>query len=77
VNDYFPAIEAATPGSGVYLNEMDPLYKGDWKKSMYGANYERLLDIKHAHDPEKLMYAHFAVGADEFRIDGTGRLCEA
>lgn len=34
-----PAIEAATPGSGVYLNEMDPWYEGDWKTEMYGVNY--------------------------------------
>ncbi|KAL9030702.1 MAG: hypothetical protein Q9196_001200 [Gyalolechia fulgens] len=77
VNDYFPALEAATPRSGVYLNEMDPLYQGDWKGTMYGANYDRLLQIKHAHDPYQLMYAHFAVGADEFTFDQSGRLCRA
>ena len=76
VTKYFPAIEAATPGSGVYLNEMDPLYKGNWKESMYGANYNRLLQIKHVHDPNHLMYAHFAVGADEFTLDNSGRLCK-
>lgn len=75
VREYFPAMEAATPGSGVYLNEIDPLYQGDWKKTMYGPNYERLLDIKHRHDPHKLMYAPFAVGADEFTLDRAGRLC--
>ena len=77
VNEYFPAIEAATPGSGVYLNEMDPLYKGDWKETMYGANYDRLLQVKHEYDPHYLMYAHFAVGADEFTLDSSGRLCRA
>lgn len=77
VHEYFPAIEAATPGSGVYLNEMDPLYRGNWKETMYGANYDRLLQIKHAHDPHHLMYAHFAVGADEFTLDNDGRLCKA
>jgi FAD/FMN-containing dehydrogenase len=75
VDEYFPAIEAATPGSGVYLNEMDPLYKGDWKETMYGVNYNRLLEIKKAHDPNHLMYAHFAVGADEYTLDNSGRLC--
>ncbi|KAI6754910.1 hypothetical protein HG530_012662 [Fusarium avenaceum] len=77
VNEYFPAMEAATPGSGVYLNEMDPLYQGEWKDTMYGPNYERLLEIKHRHDPDKLMYAPFAVGADEFTLDDEGRLCAA
>ncbi|KAL6409933.1 fad-dependent isoamyl alcohol [Ilyonectria robusta] len=54
---------------------MDPLYEGDWKGNMYGSNYERLLSIKHKYDPHRLMYAHFAVGADEFTFDEGGRLC--
>lgn len=77
VEEFFPAVEAATPGSGVYLNEMDPWYSGDWKQTMYGVNYERLLRIKHEHDPHRLMYGHFAVGADEFVLDNQGRLCRA
>ena len=72
---YMPAVEAATPGSGVYLNEMDPGYIGDWKESMYGSNYDRLLSIKHQHDPSHLFYGYHAVGADEFSVDGSGRLC--
>lgn len=75
VDQHIPALEAATPGSGIYLNEMDPLYHGDWKETMYGANYGRLLDIKRANDPSHLMYAHFSVGADEFYTDPDGRLC--
>lgn len=75
VEQHIPAMEAATPGSGTYLNEMDPLYNGDWKGAMYGANYGRLLEIKHANDPAHLMYGHFSVGADEFYTDHDGRLC--
>ncbi|KAI0469091.1 putative FAD-dependent isoamyl alcohol oxidase [Xylaria cf. heliscus] len=75
VSTYAPPIEAVTPGSGVYLNEVDPWYKGDWKQEMYGENYDRLLDIKHKYDPNLLLYGHFAVGSDEFTIDGDGRLC--
>ncbi|KAH7318292.1 putative FAD-dependent isoamyl alcohol oxidase [Stachybotrys elegans] len=75
VSVHVPAIEAATPGSGVYLSEVDPLYRGDWKQTMYGSNYERLLRIKHAHDPHHLLYGHFAVGSDELSIDSHGRLC--
>ncbi|KAF2850025.1 FAD-binding domain-containing protein [Plenodomus tracheiphilus IPT5] len=75
VAKHIPALEAATPGSGSYLNEMDPLYKGDWKKTMYGANYNRLLKIKRKYDPHHQMYAKFAVGSDEFSIDQSGRLC--
>ena len=75
VDIYAPAWDAATPGSGVYLNEVDSSYKGDFKKNMYGANYPRLLNIKHQYDPHHLFYGHFAVGSDEFTTDGSGRLC--
>lgn len=77
VSVHAPAIDAATPGSGVYLNEVDPWYQGDWKDTMYGVNYDRLLDIKHKYDPDYLLYGHFAVGGDEFVIDDGGRLCRA
>lgn len=75
VNVHTPMLEEATPNSGVYLNEIDPLYKGDWKAEMYGAGYARLLDIKHQYDPDHLLYGQFAVGSDELFIDGSGRLC--
>ena len=73
VDVFAPLIEAATPGSGVYLNEMDPLYKGDWKYTMYGDNYPRLLEVKHKYDPNHTIYGHFTVGSDELTIDGSGR----
>ncbi|KXX75975.1 Bifunctional solanapyrone synthase [Madurella mycetomatis] len=76
VNDLLPALEAATPGSGLQ-NELDPTYKGDWKQGLYGAHYDRLLEIKHKYDPDHLMYGLFAVGSDEFVLDGRGRLCRA
>ena len=74
---YTPLVEAATPDSGVYLNEMDPWYEGSWKQEMYGDGYSQLLDTKHKFDPDQLLYGHFAVGSDEFSIDGSGRLCTA
>lgn len=76
VRDIFPALEAATPGGGV-LNEIDPTYEGDWKEAFFGSNYDRLLEIKHAYDPDNVLYGLFAVGSDESRIDGRGRLCRA
>ena len=75
VEVHMPAIEAATPGAGVYLNEMDPWYRGDWKVSLYGANYDRLLGIKHKYDPFHVFWGNFSVGSDELVIDGSGRLC--
>lgn len=75
VEDVMPAIEAATPGGGVYLNEMDPWYKGDWKRELYGVNYERLLDTKHKYDPENVFWGTFLVASDELSVDEEGRLC--
>lgn len=75
VDVYAPAWDAATPGSGVYLNEVDSWYEGDFKQTMYGANHPRLLNIKHQYDLYHLFYGHFIVGSDEFTTDGSGRLC--
>ncbi|KAK6066555.1 FAD-dependent isoamyl alcohol oxidase (FAD binding domain protein) [Seiridium cupressi] len=75
VEDNIPAIETATPGSCIYLNEVDPWYKGDWKQEFYGVNYDRLLKIKHEYDPDHLIYGHFAVGSDESMVQSDGRLC--
>ncbi|KAJ5113436.1 FAD-dependent isoamyl alcohol oxidase [Penicillium angulare] len=75
VDFHAPAMDAATPGSGVYMNEVDPLYKGDWKEAMYGVNYDRLLAIKNKYDPDHMLFGHMSVGSDEFRFDERGRLC--
>jgi FAD/FMN-containing dehydrogenase len=77
VEVYAPALEAATPGGGVYLNEMDPWYQGDWKTTLFGENYDRLLDIKHTYDPSHTFWGNFTVGSDELFLDGSGRLCQA
>lgn len=74
VDDLLPALEAATPG-GAVLNEVDPTYHGDWKDTFYGSNYGRLLEIKHAYDPDYIMYGLYAIGSDEFVIQSDGRLC--
>jgi FAD/FMN-containing dehydrogenase len=73
---HMPAIEAASPGGGVYLNEMDPLYQGDWKQSLFGANHDKLLEIKHKYDPEHLLWGGFTIGSDERVLQGDGRLCK-
>lgn len=75
-----PAIEAATPGGGAYLNEADPLVypAGDvdkWQREFYGDNYARLLEVKEKWDPDSVFYAFSAVGSEKFAEDGSGRLC--
>ncbi|KAK3689262.1 putative FAD-dependent isoamyl alcohol oxidase [Podospora appendiculata] len=70
-----PAIERATPGGAVYLNEMDPWYRGEWKRMLFGGNYERLARVKRRYDPLGVFWGNFSVGSDAFEIDGAGRLC--
>ncbi|KAK5992006.1 Bifunctional decalin synthase calF [Cladobotryum mycophilum] len=71
-----PALEAATPGSGTYLNEANFAQKG-WQKQFYGSNYNRLRSIKGKYDPQNVFYAVTAVGSEAYVVDGSGRLCKA
>ncbi|KKY39953.1 putative fad-dependent isoamyl alcohol [Diaporthe ampelina] len=77
VGQILPAIDAATPGAGSYLNEIEAEYRGDWKNELYGVNYDPLLSIKDKYDPAHLFYAHFAVGMDYWTVGSGGRLCRA
>lgn len=69
---------AAGEAAGTYMNEAtwDNAY---WKEDYFGANYERLLGVKEAWDPEGVFWANAAVGSDvNWRAegeDGSGRLC--
>ena len=75
VNTLMPQLEAATPGAGTYLNEINAQWKGDWVKELYGVNYERLLQIKNKYDPDHVFYAHTAIGSKSWVKDGDGRIC--
>ncbi|CAN9123231.1 unnamed protein product [Alternaria alternata] len=77
-----PAIEAATVGSGAYLNEADPLVypPGDaekWQTAFFGTNYERLKEVKRAWDPKSVFYAYASPGSEDWSTDAEGRLCRA
>lgn len=69
-----PIIEAATPGSGAYLNEAD-FRQPDWQEAFFGSNYEELLRIKKKWDPRGLFYSVATVGSEAFTVRGDGRLC--
>ncbi|KAK0702405.1 hypothetical protein B0H67DRAFT_614299 [Lasiosphaeris hirsuta] len=71
-----PALEAATPGSGTYLNEAN-FQQANWQTQFYGSSYNRLKQIKKKYDPKGLLYATTAVGSDDWVIDGSGRVCRA
>ncbi|KKY37574.1 putative isoamyl alcohol [Diaporthe ampelina] len=73
-DEIVPPIEAATPGGGNYVNEVD-FNIADWKEKFFGANYDRLLQIKRRWDPTGVFYALKTVGSDAWNVAADGRMC--
>ncbi len=69
-----PALQSATPGAGMYLNEAN-FREPNWQHEFYGQNWPRLSTIKKQVDPNELLYARTAVGSEAWAEDGNGRLC--
>lgn len=69
-----PVIEAATPGSGAYMNEAD-FQQPHFQEAFYGSNYGRLRAIKNVLDPDGLLYGHTAVGSETWTVAEDGRMC--
>lgn len=60
----FRFFEALRPHfSGAYVNYIDPL-QSDWPRMYYGANYERLLDIKRRMDPDNFFAFQQGIGSN-------------
>jgi FAD/FMN-containing dehydrogenase len=74
MGEIMPALVAATPGSGIYLNEGN-FQQVDWQSEFYGENYPALARIKARYDPDGLFFATTAVGSEDWILDGDGRLC--
>ena len=80
-----------TPNGGSYLNEVKaaPLvrlcsltdkkqalpYEQDWQGAFWGDNYERLLEIKRAVDPDDVLWCFPCVGHDTWEQLSSGQLC--
>ncbi|KAF9254073.1 hypothetical protein L218DRAFT_887159, partial [Marasmius fiardii PR-910] len=60
---YDAALKKLAPNPGAYVNEADS-NEPDFEKAIYGANYNRLLDIKDRWDPEQVLYGSIVVGGD-------------
>ncbi len=52
----------AAPQAGSYANEADYFQK-NWQQAFWGANYPRLLAIKHRYDPNNIFNCHHCVGS--------------
>ncbi|KAK0744880.1 hypothetical protein B0T21DRAFT_281433 [Apiosordaria backusii] len=71
-----PAMDAATPGGGAYLNEAN-YQQEDWQEQFYGLeNYKNLRNVKDKWDSMGVFYAMTAVGSEDWEIDGDGRICK-
>ncbi|CAJ0550202.1 Ff.00g101320.m01.CDS01 [Fusarium sp. VM40] len=63
-----------SPDTGAYVNEALP-FEPDWQHTFWGSNYERLLAIKKAVDPEDVFWCLPCVGSDKWEQKSNGRLC--
>lgn len=71
-----PEIEAATPGSGSYVNEAD-FRQPNFQEVFWGSNYEALLAIKEVYDPEGFFWVTKGVGSEAWEVTEDGRMCKA
>ncbi|KAL5113544.1 hypothetical protein ACEQ8H_008583 [Pleosporales sp. CAS-2024a] len=75
-SEIVPLVEAATPGSGAYVNEAD-FRQPNFQTTFWGDNYARLLTIKNKYDPDDLFYATVGVGSEAWTVANNGRMCRA
>jgi hypothetical protein len=73
-NEIIPLVEAATPGSGSYVNEAD-FHQPNFQETFWGSNYDQLLSIKKQWDPTDLFYATLGVGSEAWDVQNDGRMC--
>lgn len=71
-----PVVEAATPGSGAYVNEGD-FQQPDFQEVFWGENYDKLLAIKAKYDPDNFFYTRVAVGSEAWTVANDGRMCRS
>lgn len=62
-----PGLRGLAPSAGAYVNEADPS-NPNWKQDYYGANYEKLLQVKTEYDPYGVFWCKPCVGHDEWDI---------
>jgi hypothetical protein len=56
-------INSLSINAGTYGNEAD-YFLPEWQNTLWGRNYNKLLEIKHKYDPESLFTCHHCVGSE-------------
>ena len=74
MNDNQDQLKMLTPGGGSYMNE-GTFDNPDAKENYYGANYDRLLEMKRKYDLHFILYGPASVGSDYWTVASDGRLC--
>ncbi|KAI1472378.1 FAD-binding domain-containing protein [Daldinia caldariorum] len=69
VNAKIEPLRRLAPEMGSYLNENNPGVP-NWQRSFWGDNYDRLLRIKRAVDPNDVFWCHPCVGNDRWEEVG-------
>ncbi|PYI33416.1 hypothetical protein BP00DRAFT_434573 [Aspergillus indologenus CBS 114.80] len=63
------------PEAGAYMNETNP-FDPEFKRDFYGANYDRLVQVKAKYDLTESLFVLAGVGSDRWDYDlDSGRLC--
>lgn len=63
------ALRQLAPDTGTYVNEVDPT-EPSWHEALYGANYDRLLELKKEWDPQGVFWCKHCIGSDLWETIG-------
>lgn len=74
MNAHQDLLRVASPNGGAYINEAT-FDNAHWKQDYFGANYDKLLQVKKRHDPQFVLYGPASVGSDTWVRKADGRLC--
>ncbi len=69
IRDAMLELRKVAPNAGSYVAESS-FFEADWRRSYWGENYPRLLEIKRKYDPLGLFFAHHGVGSESWSDDG-------
>jgi FAD/FMN-containing dehydrogenase len=66
-------LKVLPPDGGSYFAESN-FFEPAWQDAYWGANYERLREVKQHYDPDGLFFVHHGVGSEMWSTDGFTRL---